>query len=154
MIAMALASRPRLLLADEPTTALDVTLRGQILDLLADLQRQTGMAVLMITHDLNLVRRFADRVAVMEKGRLVEQGAVADLMQNPQHAYTRKLLASRPVRNVVEGRAGRRGGRGADPGPAGELCHALARHSRLVQKAHSWRSRARICCCGPAVPWA
>lgn len=102
MIAMALASRPRLLLADEPTTALDVTLRGQILDLLADLQRQTGMAVLMITHDLNLVRRFADRVAVMEKGRLVEQGAVADLMQNPQHPYTRKLLASRPVRNVVE----------------------------------------------------
>ncbi len=103
MIAMALASRPRLLLADEPTTALDVTLRGQILDLLADLQRQTGMAVLMITHDLNLVRRFADRVAVMEKGRLVEQGAVVDLMQNPQHPYTRKLLASRPVRNVVEG---------------------------------------------------
>lgn len=103
MIAMALASRPRLLLADEPTTALDVTLRGQILDLLADLQRQTGMAVLMITHDLNLVRRFAGRVAVMEKGRLVEQGAVADLMQNPQHPYTRKLLASRPVRNVVEG---------------------------------------------------
>lgn len=102
MIAMALASRPRLLLADEPTTALDVTLRGQILDLLADLQRQTGMAVLMITHDLNLVRRFADRVAVMEKGALVEQGTVADLMQNPQHAYTRKLLASRPVRNVVE----------------------------------------------------
>jgi len=67
MIAMALACRPRLLLADEPTTALDVTLRGQILDLLADLQRQHGMAVLMITHDLNLVRRFADRVLVMEK---------------------------------------------------------------------------------------
>ncbi|WP_182286638.1 ABC transporter ATP-binding protein [Comamonas testosteroni] len=109
MIAMALASRPRLLLADEPTTALDVTLRGQILDLLADLQRQTGMAVLMITHDLNLVRRFADRVAVMEKGRLVEQGAVAELMRNPQHAYTRKLLASRPVRNVADG-----------PVPAGE----------------------------------
>ena len=102
MIAMALASRPRLLLADEPTTALDVTLRGQILDLLADLQRQTGMAVLIITHGLNLVRRFADRVAVMEKGALVEQGAVAEVMQNPQHAYTRKLLASRPVRNVVE----------------------------------------------------
>ena len=103
MIAMALASRPRLLLADEPTTALDVTLRGQILDLLADLQRQTGMAVLMITHDLNLVRRFADRVAVMESGRLVEQGAVAVVMQSPQHAYTRKLLASQPVRNVLEG---------------------------------------------------
>jgi len=102
MIAMALASEPQLLLADEPTTALDVTLRGQILDLLSDLQRQTGMAVLLITHDLNLVRRFADRVAVMEKGRLVEQGAVAELMRNPQHAYTRKLLASRPVRNVAD----------------------------------------------------
>ena len=86
MIAMALGSRPRLLLADEPTTALDATLRGQILDLLSDLQRQTGMAVLMITHDLNLVRRFADRVAVMEKGVLVEQGVVAAVMQNPQHA--------------------------------------------------------------------
>ena len=71
MIAMALASRPKLLLADEPTTALDVTLRGQILDLLSDLQRQTGMAVLLITHDLLLVRRFADRVAVMEQGVLV-----------------------------------------------------------------------------------
>ena len=102
MIAMALASRPRLLLADEPTTALDVTLRGQILDLLADLQRQNGMAVLMITHDLNLVRRFADRVAVMEKGLLVEQGAVAQVMQSPQHPYTQKLLASRPVRDVDE----------------------------------------------------
>jgi microcin C transport system ATP-binding protein len=76
MIAMALASQPKLLLADEPTTALDVSLRGQILDLLADLQRQHGMAVLLITHDLNLVRRFADRVAVMERGLLVEQGAV------------------------------------------------------------------------------
>ena len=102
MIAMALASRPRLLLADEPTTALDVTLRGQILDLLADLQRQTGMAVLMITHDLNLVRRFADRVAVMEKGLLVEWGDVAQVMQSPQHPYTQKLLDSRPVRDVDE----------------------------------------------------
>ena len=77
MIAMALACKPRLLLADEPTTALDVTMRAQILDLLADLQRSHGMAVLLITHDLNLVRRFADRVAVMENGHIVEQGAVA-----------------------------------------------------------------------------
>jgi microcin C transport system ATP-binding protein len=100
MIAMALACRPRLLLADEPTTALDVTLRGQILDLLADLQRQTGMAVLLITHDLNLVRRFADRVAVMEGGHLVEQGPVATVFQQPQHAYTRKLIESRPDRDV------------------------------------------------------
>ena len=103
MIAMALASRPKLLLADEPTTALDVTLRGQILDLLSDLQRQTGMAVLLITHDLNLVHRFADRVAVMEQGVLVEQGPVADIFQAPRHAYTRRLIASQPKRDVVEG---------------------------------------------------
>jgi microcin C transport system ATP-binding protein len=106
MIAMALACRPRLLLADEPTTALDVTLRQQILDLLADLQRQTGMAVLLITHDLNLVRRFADRVAVMEGGHLVEQGPVATVFAQPQHAYTRKLIESRPLRDVQEPRSG------------------------------------------------
>ncbi|HEY8357635.1 MAG TPA: dipeptide ABC transporter ATP-binding protein, partial [Ramlibacter sp.] len=100
MIAMALACRPRLLLADEPTTALDVTLRGQILDLLSDLQRQNGMAVLLITHDLNLVRRFADRVAVMENGHLVEQGTVTTVFDNPQHPYTRRLIDSRPRRDV------------------------------------------------------
>jgi microcin C transport system ATP-binding protein len=102
MIAMALACRPRLLLADEPTTALDVTLRQQILDLLADLQRQTGMAVLLITHDLNLVRRFADRVAVMENGHLVEQGPVSAVFAGPQHPYTRRLIDSRPERDVAE----------------------------------------------------
>ena len=102
MIAMALACRPRLLLADEPTTALDVTLRLQILELLSDLQRQTGMAVLLITHDLNLVRKFADRVAVMENGHLVEEGEVARVFADPQHAYTRKLIDSRPARDVVE----------------------------------------------------
>ena len=101
MIAMALASEPQLLLADEPTTALDVTLRGQILDLLSGLQRQNGMAVLLITHDLNLVRRFADRVAVMEQGVLVEQGAVAEVFGAPQHAYTRRLIASQPRRDVA-----------------------------------------------------
>jgi microcin C transport system ATP-binding protein len=106
MIAMALACRPRLLLADEPTTALDVTLRGQILDLLSDLQRQTGMAVLLITHDLNLVRRFADRVAVMEGGHLVEQGPVSTVFQQPQHPYTRKLIESRPAREVDPPRSG------------------------------------------------
>jgi microcin C transport system ATP-binding protein len=102
MIAMALACRPKLLLADEPTTALDVTLRTQILDLLTGLQQQTGMAVLLITHDLNLVRRFADRIAVMEDGRIVETGPVAQVFQNPQHAYTRKLIDSRPLRDVSE----------------------------------------------------
>ncbi|MES2186975.1 MAG: dipeptide ABC transporter ATP-binding protein [Pseudomonadota bacterium] len=100
MIAMALSCRPRLLLADEPTTALDVTLRGQILDLLSDLQRSQGMAVLLITHDLHLVRRFADRVAVMERGHIVEQGTVAEVFARPQHPYTRKLMDSVPRRDV------------------------------------------------------
>ncbi len=102
MIAMALAGRPHLLLADEPTTALDVTVRSQILELLGEIQRHNGMAMLLITHDLNLVRKFADRVAVMENGYLVEQGPVEQVFANPQHAYTRKLIDSRPVRDVVE----------------------------------------------------
>lgn len=102
MIAMALACQPRLLLADEPTTALDVTLRGQILDLLATFQKKNGMAVLMITHDLNLVRRFADRVIVLENGHIVEQGPVSDVFAHPQHSYTRRLIDSKPVRDVAE----------------------------------------------------
>lgn len=102
MIAMALAGEPRLLLADEPTTALDVTVRQQILELLAQLQARTGMAVLLITHDLNLVKRFAQRVAVMEDGHLVEQGRVEDVFRAPQHPYTCKLIDSRPVRDVDE----------------------------------------------------
>ncbi len=102
MIAMALACQPKLLLADEPTTALDVTVRTQILDLLGELQRKNGMAVLLITHDLNLVRRFADRIAVMENGIIVEQGSVKDVFANPQHAYTRKLMDSKPTRDVQE----------------------------------------------------
>ncbi|CAM2146524.1 putative oligopeptide ABC transporter ATP binding subunit YejF [Pararobbsia alpina] len=101
-IAMALACRPRLLIADEPTTALDVTVRAQILELLLDLQRdaarQRGMAVLMITHDLNLVRRFAHRVAVMEHGTLVEAGEVERVFSNPVHPYTKRLIESRPTR--------------------------------------------------------
>ncbi|WP_343293762.1 dipeptide ABC transporter ATP-binding protein [Vandammella animalimorsus] len=102
MIAMALANRPALLIADEPTTALDVQLRQQILQLLADLQRETGMAILLITHDLNLVRQFADRIAVMQAGRIVEQGPVQQLFAAPQQPYTRQLIGSRPVRDVVE----------------------------------------------------
>jgi microcin C transport system ATP-binding protein len=101
MIAMALACQPKLLLADEPTTALDVSLRGQILELLADLQRRYGMAVLMVTHDLNLVRRFADRLVVMERGELVEQGKTQDLFDHPQHPYTQRLMASKPERDLV-----------------------------------------------------
>ena len=101
MIAMALACNPKLLIADEPTTALDVTIRLQILELLERLRAEAGMALLLITHDLNLVRRFADRVAVMEKGVLVEQGTTAQVIQRPQHPYTQKLVNSRPTRDVA-----------------------------------------------------
>jgi microcin C transport system ATP-binding protein len=100
MIAMALACDPRLLIADEPTTALDVSIRHQILDLLERIRRERGLAVLMITHDLNLVRRFADRVAVMEQGLLVEQGPMRQVLERPEHPYTRKLIESRPERQV------------------------------------------------------
>ena len=105
MIAMALACKPQILLADEPTTALDVTVRRQILDLLDRLQHKHQMAVLLITHDLNLVRQFADRVAVMEAGVLVEQGPVGRVFSDPEHPYTRRLLQSRPLRDVVSAQA-------------------------------------------------
>jgi microcin C transport system ATP-binding protein len=100
MIAMALACRPKLLIADEPTTALDVTIQAQILKLLDDLQAEMGMALLYITHDLNLVRRFSHRVGVMERGRLVESGDTGTVFADPRHPYTRRLLASRPQRVV------------------------------------------------------
>ena len=96
MIAMALANEPRLLIADEPTTALDVTVQAQILELIADLQAQTGTAMIIITHDLGVVAEVADEIAVMYAGRIVEQAAVGELFANPQHPYTRGLLASIP----------------------------------------------------------
>ncbi|GIX12340.1 MAG: hypothetical protein KatS3mg118_0299 [Paracoccaceae bacterium] len=96
MIAMALANRPGLLIADEPTTALDVTIEAQILDLLKTLQAEEGMAMLFITHDLGIVRRIADRVCVMRAGEIVEQGPVAGIFAAPRHPYTRALLAAEP----------------------------------------------------------
>src|SRR3989440_3175725 len=107
MIAMALACNPKLLIADEPTTALDAAIRLQILDLLEKLRAEAGMALLLITHDLNLVRRYADRVAVMERGVMVEQGPTAQVIGRPQHPYTQKLVNSRPVRDVAPPGAGR-----------------------------------------------
>ena len=96
-IAMALACEPQLLIADEPTTALDVTIQAQILDLLKRLQRERGLAVLFITHDLGLVRELADRVVVMRNGEAVEQGLVSEVFAQPKHPYTRGLLTCKPV---------------------------------------------------------
>jgi len=101
VIAMALAGRPRLLIADEPTTALDMSLRQQILDLLDHLQARHNMAVLLITHDLHAVHRFAERVMVMENGQVVEEGPTAQVLRHPSHPYTQRLLNSAPVRDVM-----------------------------------------------------
>jgi microcin C transport system ATP-binding protein len=97
MIAMALANNPKLLIADEPTTALDVTIQAQILELLAELKRDLGMSLLFITHDLTIVRRIADRVCVMKDGLIVEQGKTSEIFDDPRHPYTKKLLAAEPT---------------------------------------------------------
>ncbi len=103
-ISMALACSPQLLIADEPTTALDVTIQAQILDLIKRLQRERGMAVLFITHDLGVVAELADRVVLMRHGQVVEQGPVAEVYANPQHPYTKGLLACRPRLGVKRDR--------------------------------------------------
>jgi len=96
MIAMALANEPDMLIADEPTTALDVTVQAQVVDLLKDLQQRLGMAMLLITHDLGVVRKMAERVCVMTKGEIVEAGETATLFDDPRHPYTRRLLDATP----------------------------------------------------------
>ena len=96
MIAMALSTKPKLLIADEPTTALDVTIQAQVIDLMKDLVKEFGMGIIFITHDLGVIAQTADKVAVMYLGRLVEQGAVRDVIRNPAHPYTKGLLAALP----------------------------------------------------------
>jgi oligopeptide transport system ATP-binding protein len=104
MIAMAIALNPRILIADEPTTALDVTVQAQVMDLLKDLQRETGMGLVLITHDLGVVNEVADNVAVMYAGRIVERGTVTEVFDNPGHPYTEGLMNSVPQ---VEAKGGR-----------------------------------------------
>jgi len=116
MIAMALSCAPDLLIADEPTTALDVTVQAQILELLRELQQQNGMAVIMITHDLGVVAEMADEIAVMYAGRVVERGSAADIFDDPQHPYTIGLLGSIP--RVEEERERLLAIEGAVPSPA------------------------------------
>ena len=106
MIAMALACNPSLLIADEPTTVLDVTIQQQILDLLSDIQKDTGMSVLLISHDLNLVRRFSNRVCVMQDGEIVESNDTDVLFKQPQHDYTKFLLDSEPDKKIATVKAG------------------------------------------------
>jgi len=102
-IARALAVEPELIICDEPTSALDVTVRSQVLELLKRLQRERGLSYLFITHDLSIIRTIADEVAVMREGKIVEQGLVEEVMENPKNEYTQKLLASAPQLRTILG---------------------------------------------------
>ena len=143
MIAMALSCRPKLLIADEPTTALDVTVQAQILRLLRDRARASQMAMMLITHDLGVIAQMAEQVVVMYAGRIVEQGATAEVLRHPQHPYTRGLIASRPV-------PGERRRPGAGSGrPAGglRLCRALRAGDGALPGGDSAAARRPPTCC-------
>jgi len=157
MIAMALANRPRLLIADEPTTALDVTVQAQILALIAELQRETGMAVLLITHDLGIVAEVADDVSVMYAGQIVEEAPTAALFAEPRHPYTQALFASLPSRSRRGGDLATLEGMVPDPAawPAGcRFAERCARRLPECADAPPWRSLAadrRVRCVLPGV---
>jgi dipeptide transport system ATP-binding protein len=152
MIAMAIACDPKLLIADEPTTALDVTIQAQILDLLAELRRERGMAVVLITHNMGVVSETADRVAVMYAGQIMEEQTADALFEAPQHPYTAALLAALPERSDGAGRLATIPGMvpGLHDRPAGCLfsprCTFATRHSREVRPdLHAWQG-GRVRC--------
>jgi oligopeptide/dipeptide ABC transporter ATP-binding protein len=134
MIAMALACGPRLLIADEPTTALDVTVQLQILDLLARLRRQTGMAILLITHDLGVISAVADRVAVMYAGRIVETATSTALFRRPRHPYTAALLSARPHLTGPRGKLSAIPGTVPSPAARPPGCAFAQRCPRVLQR--------------------
>ena len=165
MIAMAIASHPSLLIADEPTTALDVTIQAQILDLLLELRRTLGTSMILVTHNLGIVSETADRVAVMYAGRIVETGKVRDLIDTPAHPYTRALLAAVPVLGERSGRLSTIPGSVPLPAdyPAGcrfctrcELCRAASpeqqRRCRETVPPAREIAPAHFCACHLAVP--
>ncbi|MFD8424952.1 dipeptide ABC transporter ATP-binding protein [Streptomyces sp. NPDC059466] len=135
VIAMAIANEPRLLIADEPTTALDVTVQAEILDLLRRLAAETGTGVLLVTHNMGVVADFADRVAVMYDGQIVETGAVEDVLLRPAHDYTRRLLAAVPRLSVAEAADG--SGRPATTAPASTLGPASEQSAAAAGSAGS-----------------
>ncbi|SAL87653.1 oligopeptide/dipeptide ABC transporter ATPase [Caballeronia terrestris] len=130
-IAMNLACNPRLLIADEPTTALDITVRLQILDLLREVQAERGMAIVLVTHDLHLVRRYCDDVAVMYAGRIVEQGPVEQVFARPRHPYTKGLLGAVPRLFSVQRRLTVIPGQPPLPGSMADGCRFAPRCPRV-----------------------
>jgi oligopeptide/dipeptide ABC transporter ATP-binding protein len=136
MIAMAIACRPALLIADEPTTALDVTIQAQILDLIKRLQREIGMSVLLITHDLGVVAEVCKRVIVMYAGRIVERASAAALFHRPRHPYTTGLLASSPRLGSKRAVLPTIPGMVPSPGQRGSGCYFRARCPRAVDRCH------------------
>jgi len=137
MIAMAQACNPRILIADEPTTALDVTIQAQILELIRKLRHELGMAVMLITHDLGIVAEMCERVVVMYAGRIVEEGDVLSIFTNPVHPYTAALLASMPRLDLPRGRLAAIDGAVPDP-------HAMPRGCRFAPRCVHVQDRCRV----------
>ena len=141
---LALTGRPQLLLADEPTTALDVTVQAQVLELLVGLRDETGMAIVLVTHDLGIVAQYVDRVAVMRHGKVVEQAPVRTLFTQPAHDYTRQLLATLPRSDAARAPVSREGGGPAAPGARAEATFLRTPQAAPARRAGAARGRRRL----------